>query len=103
PWRGEGRTALPLADGRHHVFAKQFDGAHGRLVGHARFLAVEYQVAQVQLVFEKAEFFQDRIWGSCDNVVVRLQFLGAFLAQRLAFTGSAARRYLTGDTTPVPG
>ena len=29
---GEGRAALPLADGWHHFFAKQFDGAHGRLV-----------------------------------------------------------------------
>jgi hypothetical protein len=29
---GEERTALPLADGGHYFFAKQFDGAHGRLV-----------------------------------------------------------------------
>jgi len=35
---GEGRTALPLAYGWHHFFAKQLEGVHGRLVCHTRFL-----------------------------------------------------------------
>src|SRR5215467_3332504 len=59
-------------------------------------------MAHLQLVFEKAEFFQDRVRGPCDDVIVCLQFLNVLLAQRLAFAGATARGDLTGDTTPVP-
>ena len=91
-------ATLPLADRRHHFLAEQFNRAHGRIVRHARLLAVEYQMAHVQLVFEKAKFFQHRVRGAGDNVIVCLQLLDVLLAQGFAFAGAAARRYLADNT-----
>jgi hypothetical protein len=58
-------------------------------------------MAHVQLIFEKAQFFQHRIGSTSDHVVVRLQFLNVLLAQGFAFAAAASRRDLSGDTAVV--
>src|SRR6266571_6838856 len=58
-------------------------------------------MAHVQLVFEKAEFFEHGIWCTGDDVIVLLQLRDVLLAQWLAFAGAAACSYLTGNTAAI--
>src|SRR5215510_3299331 len=58
-------------------------------------------MAHVELVLEKAEFFEHRVRGPGNDVIIRLQFFNILRPQRLAFTGATACGDLCGDTTTV--